>query len=220
MLRKSENWCCTEKVHFVLYWSGLRTASFNSQTAIKSVVSHYSTSVDNIPYFFAVRVIISQQTRCAFFKCARKSLPACNNKFIYQETRRCHQARIKTTFFKIQIYDSAKNTRLYRVCLTMIWKNGRKAISDRDNVSVGRIRVLMNCWMSDQRSSPTRQCKRTVHTSAGVCCRETRCTTSRRSPSTADDTSTSSCRPLRFSWSLPESFQCFRTARTRRKCLP
>ena len=94
-----------------------------------------------------------------------------------------------------------------------------KTISDRDIVVVDRIQSQMNCWMRDQQLSPTRHCKGTAHTSAGVCCRETRCMSCRRLQSTVDDTSTSSCCPLRLSQNLPESFQCVRAARTRRKYL-
>ena len=73
--------------------------------------------------------------------------------------------------------------------------------------------------MTDQLLSPTRHCKGTAHTSADVCCRETRCTSGRRFQSTVDDTSTLWCSPLRLYRNLPESFQCFRAARTRHKCL-
>jgi len=95
----------------------------------------------------------------------------------------------------------------------------RKCESNRDIVVVDRIRVQMNCWMRDHRLSPTRRCKGTAHTSAGVCCRETRCIPGRRFQSTDDDTPTVSCCPLRLYRNLQESFQCFRTARTRHKYL-
>ena len=73
--------------------------------------------------------------------------------------------------------------------------------------------------MRDQQLSPTRHCKGTAHTSAGVCCRETRCMSDCRCRSTDDYTPTLWCRPLRLSGNLPESFQCLHTACTRHKYL-
>ena len=102
------------------------------------------------------------------------------------------------------------------------WReNEQRAHSYRRSVFVDRTRAPRNCRMTGHRSWATRRCKATVDTSAGVCCRETRCTSGCRFPSTADDTPTSSCCPLRSQTrrTRPESFQCFRAARTCRTCL-
>lgn len=100
-------------------------------------------------------------------------------------------------------------------------KDEQRSHSHRRSVFVDRTRAPRNCRMTGHRSWATRRCKATVDTSAGVCCRETRCTSGCRFPSTADDTPTSSCCPLRSQTrrTRPESFQCFRTASTRRRSL-
>jgi len=67
-----------------LPWSGLQTTRI-LQTTSKSVVIDYSTSVNNIPYLCSARVVISQQARRVFFKCARENLRACNNRLSVQK---------------------------------------------------------------------------------------------------------------------------------------
>ena len=48
-------------------------------------------SVLNIPHFLVHCVVVGEQTRRAFFKCARKTLSACNN-------IHCHQIQVLFSF--------------------------------------------------------------------------------------------------------------------------
>jgi len=101
-----------------------------------------------------------------------------------------------------------------------------EAVSDRHSVFVDRTRAQTNYWPSDSDyrdiASAIRHCRRTIHTTAGACRRETRYTSGRRLSNTADDTLLSSSGTLCMcipKVHMAESLRCFRTASIYRNSL-
>jgi len=112
------------------------------------------------------------------------------------------------------------NCRTCVTCWANKWMNEWLIDSDRGNVCVDRTRGRKNCWSWDRTWKPTRPCRRTARTSAGACCRETRCTRGRTCRSRGGDKSLSWCRRLGWRcWNLPESPRCVRAEYTRRRSL-